>query len=109
MNFREWLENEEQRNKEFKKFLYVMKKEMGEEKWDEAISMGLKVRMGRDVPRIKKAFLRERPWIHEYEKDFSQIIVHFDGKDYPFMFDLENAKLAGDYVLRMMSRMLTTP
>lgn len=103
MNFREWLENEEQRNKEFKKFLYVMKKEMGEEKWKEAISMGLKITQGMNVPRIRRS--TSGTWDHEYEKDYRQIIVHFDGKDYPFPFDLESAELAGDFILNRMSRL----
>lgn len=103
MNFREWLENEEQRNKEFKKFLYVMKKEMGEEKWKEAISMGLKITQGMNIPRIKRSI--EGTWDHEYEKDYRQITVRFDGKDYPFMFDLENAQLAGDFILNRIGRL----
>lgn len=103
MNFREWLDNEEQRNKEFKKFLYVMKKEMGEEKWKEAISMGLKVTQGQNIPKIKRSI--DGTFGHEYKKDYRQVIVRFNGKDYPFMFDLENAKLAGDYVSYLINKM----
>jgi hypothetical protein len=103
MNFREWLEDEEQRNKEFKKFLYVMKKEMGEEKWKEAISMGLKITQGMNMPRIKRSI--DGTLSHEYKKDYRQIIVRFNGKDYPFMFDLESAKLAGDYISYLISKM----
>lgn len=100
MNFREWLSNNEEA---FRQFVHEMRNQMGQKAWREAKSLGLSISLGRNVPRISRHAMG---WTREFDKDLSQITIHFDGKDYSFMFDLENAKLAAHFINHLMSKLV---